>query len=173
MPNVTQFFNAKQPGNFIIRDSVEVISDIKNGTYKDLIEKLNGYDYDSPEQVKFKSENLHAIAWNGIFSYRANKDLKAHSDVAIDFDHIPENLTDEHKKKLSDDPYTYALFRSPRRDCLKCIARVPASIKITEYMYRRSMPTIQFVQWKEGLDFKQALQSLPIQKPKQLKDGSN
>jgi len=130
MLKVTQFKNGKSPGNFIIRDAGDVVNDIKKGTFKPFIDTLNSFEYDSQEQRKYKSFNIPAIAWNGIFTYRANDKLTEHSGlVAIDFDHISPEDFPQYRTRLQSDRYTYALFTSPRRDGLKCIVRIRPDIE--------------------------------------------
>jgi len=131
MAKVTQFKNGKSPGNFIIRDSEDVLNDIKTGVYTAQIDTLNSFEYDSPEQKDFKTTQIPAIGWNGVFTYRANDKLVEHSGlVAIDFDHIPEDEFQLYFDKLKSDKYTYSVFRSPRRDGLKCIVRIKPDIQL-------------------------------------------
>jgi hypothetical protein len=126
---VTFCKNAKSPGNVMIKDSGEVLSEIRNGTWKGLIEKLNSYEYDSPEQKEYK-ETLPGIAWSGIFTYRSDKKIQQHSGlVCLDFDKIPEDQFQTFRDQLRKDEYTYSLFRSSRMVGLKCIVRIPPEIE--------------------------------------------
>lgn len=130
MAKVTQFRNGKSPGNFVLREPEDVLNDIKSGVFKHLIDKLNSFDYGSDEQKAFKESNIPAIGWNGVFTYRKNDALVEHSGlVAIDFDHIPDDIFSVYVDRLKGDIYTYALFRSPRKDGLKCIVKIPANIE--------------------------------------------
>ncbi|MGV8947571.1 MAG: BT4734/BF3469 family protein [Lutibacter sp.] len=141
MSNVTLFKNSKSPANFVILDSEEILNDIKNGKYETQINKLNSFKVNSEEQASYKSSELPAVAWNGIFTYRQNDKLVEHSGlVAIDFDHIPIEEQAIYREKLTGDPYTYALFKSPRQDGLKCIVRIPADIE-NHRLYVRSLKT--------------------------------
>lgn len=134
---VTLYKNGITPGDPVHVLPEEVLDNIKTGKYKDLIDKLNSYVYDSKEQDQFKKTKLPAIGWNGVFTYRANDKLIEHSGlVAIDFDKIPDQELEKYIDILKKDPYTFALFRSPRRNGLKCIVRIPAEIENHRYYVR-------------------------------------
>jgi len=45
MAKITQFKNGKSPGNFVIRDSEDVLNEIKTGVYTALIDTLNSLEY--------------------------------------------------------------------------------------------------------------------------------
>lgn len=105
-----------------------IIDCIRNGKWKANIEQLNSFDYDSHEQKEYK-KGLNVILWQGTFSARRNDAILQHSGlVAIDFDKIPEDKMAEYYQKLSGDPITFALFRSPRLNGYKCIVRIPEDV---------------------------------------------
>lgn len=129
MSKISVFANGKEASNPIVIDSGKVVQYIKNGRWKSLVDEVNNYEYDSPEQKAAKVK-LPAIVWQGTFKYRAAKDVIKHSGlVALDFDHIPDNEMQMYYDTLSGDKYTYALFRSPRRSGYKCIVRIPEDIE--------------------------------------------
>lgn len=128
MIQVTQFQNAKTATGPVYRDAVQILDEIKRGKYRLLIEQLNTYPKDSQEQKAFKTSKLPGVCFAGMFEVRNDEKLLQHSGlVAVDFDHLPQDEYERHWQTLKADKHTFALFRSPRRDGIKCIVRITAS----------------------------------------------
>lgn len=124
---VSQFINAKTATGPTNRDVLAIIEEIRTGKYQKVIEELNQLPTDSKEQKEFKTTRLLGITFAGTFEARADDKHLEHSGlVAVDFDHLPDDDYRMHWQLLSNDPHTFALFRSPRRDGIKCITRITA-----------------------------------------------
>ena len=108
---------------------VEIIfKRIREGKSKAIIDKIRA-EADKKERNNLKKQ-LPSICFSGIFANRSNDSISKHSGlVAIDFDHLGDNLQDV-KKRMIADPYTFACFISPSGDGLKVIVKIPAK-KIT------------------------------------------
>lgn len=129
MPTVTIFPNAKNPTDAQYLDSAAVVEQIRIGQWKSLIDKLNSFEIDSKQQKSFKESKIPGIIWQGTFTERKNDAQTEHSGlVAIDLDGMPEDVLVKYKDILSQDPYSYAVFISPRRNGLKIITKIPPSI---------------------------------------------
>jgi len=123
MPTVTIFESAKVTDKPYYITTERVVSRIKTGKSKLLIDKLRSCtDIDDRKKLKIK---LPSICFSGKFSKREEKGLILHSGlIAIDFDHLGDRLS-ELRSRLITDRYTYMLFVSPSGDGLKLIVKIP------------------------------------------------
>lgn len=123
MPTVTIFESAKVTDKPYYITTEQVVSRIKSGKSKLLIDKLRACnDIDDRKKLKIK---LPSICFSGKFSKREDKGLLQHSGlIAIDFDHLGDRIN-ELRSRLITDRYTYMLFVSPSGDGLKLIVKIP------------------------------------------------
>lgn len=129
MPKISIFQNTTDTKNPVVVDSSEVVEMIRTGRWKSKISEINLLPHGSKEQDQMK-RTLNAITWQGIFSERNDAGIIGHSGlVACDFDHIPESDWQKYWDALSKLPFTYCLFKSPRRDGMKAIIRIPPDIQ--------------------------------------------
>lgn len=127
---VSVFKNAMNPNPINEAETLEILQSIKAGKFRGIIEDLNNFVYGSKDQEDFKKSKIPAIAWSGLFDYRASNRVKKHSGlICMDFDKIPDEELQPYFDKLKNDPYTYSVFRSPRRNGYKCLVRIPAEIQ--------------------------------------------
>ena len=130
MSKVTMFANAKTPSGPEIIDSALIVKRIREGKWKGIIDKLNSLPYGSPEQKEFKSTSIPGIVWQGEFSARNDKSIINHSGlVAPDLDDLNDDEMVYYRESLIKNPHTHILFRSPRRNGLKIIVKIPPSIE--------------------------------------------
>lgn len=106
---VTQFKNIKQTSGGIDRSIENVIFDIRNGTWQDLVFEIHkAPDDKTREQLK---RTVPYFTVSGTFKTRSNEGIIQHSGlIAADFDDVPN--INEAFDKLTRDPYTYAIFKS-------------------------------------------------------------
>src|SRR5690606_18343678 len=103
----------------------QVISRIKNGSSKDIVNKIrNSKNEDQKKRLKNK---LYAILFAGEFSERNSEGCKDHSGLMIaDFDKFPdENEYNRMFDEVSKNPHVYFAFRSPSGNGLKAVIRIP------------------------------------------------
>lgn len=125
MHQVTIYPSCKATTTGKFCSSISVIEGIKSGKWKNLVDQLNAYQFDSKEQRSFK-ESMPAIVWQGTFSYRSSDNMLEHSGlVALDFDKIPTSEYQSIWDELTTLPYIWALFKSPRQNGIKAIVRIP------------------------------------------------
>lgn len=123
-------FNSKEtPYELTIQ---EVIARIKHGT-PDLIERINKIRTlpHSDEQYSKLKSSLYAIMFNGIFSERNDNGLIEHSGLCIlDYDgYDSEDIFNEERQRLINDPHVMIVFRSPGGNGLKAVIKIPKSDK--------------------------------------------
>lgn len=118
---VTIFKNIKDVNRPFHKDVSVVFERIKNGSSKELIDKIRNGESD------FKN-NLPAICFSGTFNSRSAAGLVKHSGlICLDFDKYPDAKTlKADRDKLVKDKYTFALFISPSGNGLKLIVKIPA-----------------------------------------------
>lgn len=118
---VTIFKNIKDVNRPFHKDVSVVFERIKNGSSKELIDKIRNGESD------FKN-NLPAICFSGTFNSRSAAGLVKHSGlICLDFDKYPDTKTlKADRDKLVKDKYTFALFISPSGNGLKLIIKIPA-----------------------------------------------
>ena len=100
----------------------KVLDEIKNGTYKDAISKIR-IEPEKKDRNVLK-EKLPYVTFSGVFSSRANANLKKHSGLAcLDFDDLTD--LEDLRTKINSDKYTFASFKSPSGDGLKVLVKIP------------------------------------------------
>lgn len=118
---VTIFKSIKDVNRPFHKDVSVVFDRIKNGSSKELIEKIRNGE----SELKDK---LPAICFSGTFNNRAAAGLIKHSGlICLDFDKYPDAKTlKADRNKLIKDKYTFALFISPSGNGLKLLVKIPA-----------------------------------------------
>lgn len=116
----------------------KVISRIKEGASKELIEKIRSAST-KDERNNYKKK-LPAILFAGEFSERNKEGCKIHSGLMVtDFDDIPtEEEYQEIYKKVISNKHVYTAFRSPSSDGFKAVIRIPVSDKFDHTRYFKS-----------------------------------
>lgn len=118
MPKLTIFKNPKSPDDVL--DTVELddlLSDIKFGKWKVEVEKARG-------DKQYKLELPQAL-WSGIFTYRSEEKLASHSGfICIDID---QDIDEQKRQTLCDDPYTRALFTTSGGGGVAVIVKIKPS----------------------------------------------
>ena len=103
-----------------------VIDRIKNGTSKNIIEKIRGsQNKDERDGLK---KRLPAILFSGEFTERNKNGCKSHSGLMItDFDKMPHRAEyDRILDELKSNPHVFMAFMSPSGDKgLKAVVRIP------------------------------------------------
>jgi len=116
----------------------QVISRIKNGSSKDIVNKIrNSKNEDQKKRLKNK---LYAILFAGEFSERNSDGCKDHSGLMIaDFDKFPdENEYNRMFDEVSKNPHVYFAFRSPSGNGLKAVIRIPKCDKFDHVKYHKA-----------------------------------
>lgn len=112
-------FSSESPINLPIEDVLKLI---KNGKWKDKVEKLR-----SLPQEEYKKQKLFlpAVTFSGVFNQRLDKQVAEYSKLMIiDIDNLEEELLKQLKSLLIQDEYTYALFVSPSGNGLKVLFKL-------------------------------------------------
>ena len=95
---------------------LKVLDEIGTGVYAEEIKQVRFYINDKPSRDLAK-QKLPLIGFGGMFTARANRNLKESSGLAcLDYDNLPNVL--ETKKLVNADKYTFASFISPSGDGL-------------------------------------------------------
>lgn len=116
----------------------QVISRIKNGSSKDIVNKIrNSQNEDQKKRLKNK---LYAILFAGEFSERNSEGCKDHAGLMIaDFDKFPdENEYNRMFEEVSKNPHVYFAFRSPSGNGLKAVIRIPKCDKFDHAKYHKA-----------------------------------
>lgn len=94
---------------------------IKNGKSRKEIERLRAEkNEDLQDEIK---KNLPSVIFTGLFTARRDDAIQIHSNfIVLDFDYIA-NVA-EFKQSLCENPFSYAVWVSPRGNGLKCLIRV-------------------------------------------------
>ena len=123
---VTIFQNIRETSTPFFRDVLLVLDRIKDGSAKDLVNKIR-LEKRKPERNELK-KSLPAICFSGTFNKRQDGALIEHSGlICLDFDGYEkqkELLQD--KEKLSKSKYVFSVFISPSGNGLKVLVRIPA-----------------------------------------------
>ncbi len=108
------------------------LSRIKDGKQKDYIETIRKLE--KPEYDKAKTK-LPIVLWGGVFRERNDKGMVEHSGfVCLDFDKLISAYDKKHE--LSQHPYIYATWLSPRGDGVKALVRIPPEIENHRKYYK-------------------------------------
>lgn len=116
----------------------QVISRIKNGSSKDIVNKIRSSK--NEDQKKRLKNKLYAILFAGEFSERNSEGCKEHSGLMIaDFDKFPdENEYNRMFDEVSKNPHVYFAFRSPSGNGLKAVIRIPKCDKFDHVKYHKA-----------------------------------
>jgi len=108
----------------------EELERIKNGTSKELINKIRNGNLDLKKQ-------LPAVCFNGTFTSRNDNSLIEHSGLCVlDFDKYPnKELFLQERKKIEEDIFTFAVFTSPSGNGLKVLVKIPKCDKDEHKLY--------------------------------------
>jgi hypothetical protein len=118
----------KQPGRLETRTARDVLFGIRDGEWKDQVEKVRSFPADSSIQRRAKSDLPYAL-WSGRFSRRNSDSLIEHSGlIGVDLDSLDADRTRRVMHTAMDDPFCAAAFRSARGEGVRLIFRGPAGI---------------------------------------------
>ena len=126
---VTTFKDIKSTSVPYYKDVTDVLEQIRNGEFKELVESIREEE-DKTERNELK-KNLQAICFSGEFTKRAANAIVKHSGlICLDFDDFESDLEMlEMKKALQEDTFTYSVFISPSGNGLKVLTRIPEDIE--------------------------------------------
>lgn len=126
---ITIFKNIHTTSTPFYKDVDVIINRIKNGSSKQLIEKIRKLKEKSERDILKK--DLPSICFSGTFKTRSAENIIEHSGlICLDFDHFGnETIASEWRERLKNDKYTNILFTSPSGDGLKCVVKIPAEIE--------------------------------------------
>lgn len=119
---ISVFKNIKSVAPLKDTSVLKVLESIRKGDFKDRISKVR---VEGSKDVRntLKSQ-LPYVTFSGIFTSRANANLKKHSGLAcLDFDNV--FLIDELRESVNNDKYTFSSFLSPSGDGLKVLVKIP------------------------------------------------
>lgn len=122
---VTIFKSIKDTSVPFYRDINVILSRIKEGKCKDLIESIRKES--DKEKRNLIKQKLPAICFSGEFSERKDKSLLNHSGfICLDFDGFKtkKDLLNV-RNQLTSDEYSYSVFTSPSGNGLKALVRIP------------------------------------------------
>jgi hypothetical protein len=109
----------------------QILNEIKTGTYKDKVEKLQLL-YKQGEKQLFadQKKSLPAFTPSGTFKNGRKKQLleKYSGLIILDLDHLDDE-TEVVKKQVISSPFTYSCFKSPSNHGLKILVRVDSSVE--------------------------------------------
>jgi hypothetical protein len=101
-----------------------VLQSIKDGKYKNQIEKVRSLIDDKPKRDEEKKKSLQQATFCGTFTTRGNSNLLKFSGFAcLDYDQI--EAIEELTTKVNDDKYTFSSFLSPSGNGLKVLVKIP------------------------------------------------
>ena len=125
---VTIFKSVKDTSVPFYRDVDFILSRIKEGKSKELIEKIRK-EKDKELRNKIKQQ-LPAICFSGEFSDRKDKSILKHSGIiCLDFDGFKSKKELLNKKQeIKNDVHTHSVFISPSGNGLKVLVKVPSDI---------------------------------------------
>tara|TARA_R110002096_G_scaffold333912_1_gene527792 strand:- start:5018 stop:7390 length:2373 start_codon:yes stop_codon:yes gene_type:complete len=125
---VTIFKSVKDTSVPFYRDVDFILSRIKEGKSKELIEKIRK-EKDKELRNKIKQQ-LPAICFSGEFSDRKDKSILKHSGIiCLDFDGFKTKKELLNKKQeIKNDVHTHSVFISPSGNGLKVLVKVPSDI---------------------------------------------
>ena len=127
--NITIFQNIKSIEAPFHRTFDVVLERIKNGTSKDIINKIRAErDKESRQELK---KNLPAICFSGEFTKRNDSSLIQHSGIiCLDFDgYESKKKLQEEKEKMMKDKYVLSVFVSPSGNGIKVLVKIPFDVE--------------------------------------------
>ena len=118
-------FDSSTPFELSLEEVIERIK-LGNDSLIEKISKIRSEETSKEERDSIK-KSLVSITFCGTFSKRSKDSLIEHSGVCcMDFDKYPnEETLLEERKRIENDPYTLACFRSPSGNGLKVLVRIP------------------------------------------------
>ena len=125
---VTIFKSVKDTSVPFYRDVDFILSRIKEGKSKELIEKIRK---EKDKELRNKiNQLLPAICFSGEFSDRKDKSILKHSGIiCLDFDGFKSKKELLNKKQeIKNDVHTHSVFISPSGNGLKVLVKVPSDI---------------------------------------------
>lgn len=167
-------FNNIYAKNVIQSELLDELNDIKQGKYKNIIEKCRIFtskkDYDSYKSLKI---NLPIVTFCGTFENgRKLQNLASYNKIMIlDIDHVDNEDISALKKLLENDKFIYSVWLSPSGEGLKALVKIEgkpdehkaifASLKdyfLSNYEIKldnsgSDITRLCFVSWDEGLFF--------------------
>lgn len=108
--------------------TLRVLDAIKEGRWKDLIEKIRGCeDKDTRNELK---KSLPCATFSGTFNHRRQeKNIKSYSQLmVVDIDNLKPNELKRFKASLKEDPFIICFFESPSRG-LKALVEVNSELE--------------------------------------------
>ena len=126
---ITIFQNIKSIEAPFHRTLDVVLERIKNGTSKDIINKIRSErDKESRQELK---KNLPAICFSGEFTKRNDSSLIQHSGIiCLDFDgYESKKKLQEEKEKMTKDKYVLSVFVSPSGNGIKVLVKIPFDVE--------------------------------------------
>lgn len=125
---ITIFKDLNNTSTPFYRDIDKILSRIKEGASKDLIQSIRT-ETDKEKRNNLKKK-LPAICFSGKFSKRNDSSIIEHSGfICLDFDDFEnEEKYREVRNILEKDKYTFALFESPSGNGIKLIVKIPKEI---------------------------------------------
>jgi hypothetical protein len=125
---VTAFKNYNETHAPFHRPAEDILRRIKEGKYAAEVERVRT----EPDAVKREllKKRLMSICWCGTFSQRLDSAIIEHSGlVCLDFDKMTDEELAALRKKLTADPFTFALFTSPGGKGIKVLVKIPPSVE--------------------------------------------
>lgn len=121
--NISFYKNLKTVSPTKTINIFKVLDSVKDGTYRNEIEKVRFFIDDEINRKKEKMK-LPLVTFCGTFKTRGNAQLIQHSGFAcLDYDHLA-NL-EIVKEKINNDKHTFASFVSPSGNGLKVLVKIP------------------------------------------------
>jgi hypothetical protein len=127
--NITIFQNIKSIEAPFHRTFDVVLERIKNGTSKEIINRIRSErDKESRQELK---KNLPAICFSGEFTKRNDSSLIQHSGIiCLDFDgYESKKKLQEEKEKMTKDKYVLSVFVSPSGNGIKVLVKIPFDVE--------------------------------------------
>lgn len=116
-------------------DLATFLDEVRSDKHKEEVEMIRS-EPDEEKQNSLKRTLLPFVTFGGTFSYRAKAKLERPSGLlCADVDHIDQGGLASLREKVTGDPYTLAIFESPRAG-LKIVVRIPIVTGPEEYSRR-------------------------------------
>lgn len=182
LPSISFGDDITHPERLETRNTLDVLSGIRDGHWQDAVARVRSLPADSPEQKAAKVQ-LPYCTWAGVFTRRSNSGLAQHSgQCGIDLDNLGEAGAIVALQAAVADVFCIAAFRSTRGEGVRLVFRIspcsPENHKIAfeqvvlhvQRIYGREADTsgkdvarASFMSFDRGLWFNAAALVLPIQ----------
>ncbi len=119
---------------------MEVLNDIKTGTYKTEIDKIRHLmSLGKEEEAETLKKQLLGFAASGVFdNYRSSENLEVYTQfIILDIDKLSESELNRIIPVINLAPYTYACFISTRGKGVKFIVRVNSNVEQHKTVYNQ------------------------------------